>query len=791
MTVRHKRRERPLKTGLVSLVVVAGADTEAALACAERVGEVGYAVPRGAGVEVVVVGSASDLETGIGARLAKAVGVVVASGTSIAAARNAGAAAASGEILVFVDRDATPEPGWLAALLEGFRVDANVAATAGLVLESDATVAYAGAGLTFAGEPLAPGRGKPLEAAGAQAGDVLFGSPWALAVETKAFRWIDGFDAEHTTGIEHVDLGWRLWLAGFSVRFAPDAVLRLAPRAEEAGGPFPTRSGLAMLYKNLEEGGRARALAGALALADAGTTPAFRDALPSLAKARERVQGVRRVRDSQIFRLFGAPLSAGSLDEEAVASVRSALDIDALFTDRHNVVIVTPDVLQSTMAGPAIRAWQMARALAREHDVRLVSTARCDLTHGDFPVSHAGEAELRGHVDWADVVVFQGHVLADNRWMGATDTILVADIYDPIHLEVLEQARDLTPNDRRHAVRDAVGVMNEQLLRGDYFLCASDKQRDFWLGQLAGVGRINPATYDDHENLQDLIDVVPFGISEEVPTATERVLRGVVPGIGDDDKVILWGGGVYNWFDPLTLVKAIDRLRQRVPEVRLYFMGMKHPNPNVPAMQMAFRTRRLADDLGLTGEVVFFNEDWIAYDQRHNYLLESDIGVSTHLDHVETAFSFRTRILDYLWTSLPIVATAGDSFADLIEHHGLGLTVAPGSVEELEDALFRLLTDDGLAASCRAAISEAAEQYRWSTVLEPVLEFCRNPRRAPDLVDPRQRVLSGDPAAGAMWGRRGLRHMALVALGHLRAGEYQDLRHKLRVRAREFLSPDR
>ena len=24
-----------------------------------------------------------------------------------------------------------------------------------------------------------------------------------------------------------------------------------------------------------------------------------------------------------------------------------------------------------------------------------------------------------------------------------------------------------------------------------------------------------------------------------------------------DDRVILWGGGIYNWFDPLTLIRAV------------------------------------------------------------------------------------------------------------------------------------------------------------------------------------------------------------------------------------------
>jgi hypothetical protein len=36
--------------------------------------------------------------------------------------------------------------------------------------------------------------------------------------------------------------------------------------------------------------------------------------------------------------------------------------------------------------------------------------------------------------------------------------------------------------------------------------------------------------------------------------------------------------------------------------------------------------------------------------------------VSTHYEHVETTFAFRTRILDYLWAGLPVVATGGDAF---------------------------------------------------------------------------------------------------------------------------------
>ncbi|MFN8026226.1 MAG: hypothetical protein U0W40_07705 [Acidimicrobiia bacterium] len=45
------------------------------------------------------------------------------------------------------------------------------------------------------------------------------------------------------------------------------------------------------------------------------------------------------------------------------------------------------------------------------------------------------------------------------------DKIVVADIYDPFHLELLEQARALAPVDRQRLTVDVNSVLNEQLLR--------------------------------------------------------------------------------------------------------------------------------------------------------------------------------------------------------------------------------------------------------------------------------------------------------------------------------------
>ncbi len=402
------------------------------------------------------------------------------------------------------------------------------------------------------------------------------------------------------------------------------------------------------------------------------------------------------------------------------------------------ILVVTADTLAPRMAGPAIRAWNIAGALALEHEVRLATTGQCSLTDAAIDVRAVDDDALRELVEWCDVFIFQGWVLAGRPWIAATDTVIVCDLYDPMHLEQLEQGREHGRDGRKVAVSDASRVLNEQLRRGDFFVCASDKQRDFWLGQLAGVGRVNPMVYDEDDALRSLIDVVPFGLAVEPPARTRPAVKGVIPGIAADDKLILWGGGIYNWFDPVTLIDAVGRLAERHPEVRLLFMGLRHPNPEVAEMRMAVAARRRADELGLTAKVVFFNEGWVEYDDRQNFLLDADLGVSTHFDHIETQFSFRTRILDYLWAGLPVVSTGGDSLADLIERRDLGLVVPPTDVEALETALEQLLFNDALAARCRANAAVAAAELTWPTVLEPLVAFCRRPRRAPDLLDPLQ-----------------------------------------------------
>ena len=117
------------------------------------------------------------------------------------------------------------------------------------------------------------------------------------------------------------------------------------------------------------------------------------------------------------------------------------------------------------------------------------------------------------------------------------------------------------------------------------------------------------------------------------------------------------------------------------------------------------------------------------------------MAVSTHLDHLETRDSFRSRVLDYLWAGLPMVLTGGDVLAEEMARSGLALTVPAGEDEALEAALEQMLTRPPSPQLFAAAVPG----YTWERAARPLLEFCVAPRRAPDLLAQR---LSPDAAAG-------------------------------------------
>lgn len=393
---------------------------------------------------------------------------------------------------------------------------------------------------------------------------------------------------------------------------------------------------------------------------------------------------------------------------------------------RLTIGIISHERIAASMAGPGIRCWEFARALAAYAAVKLFSPADSDLEPDGFELiayEKEDRAGLAAAAKGCDVLLAQGFTFNENPALVEMGKHLVIDLYVPMTLEAMGQYEHMTLPEQAGIQRGIIGALERQLEIGHFFICASERQRDYWLGWLSLAGRLTPGVYAGDRTLRQLIGVVPFGLPDSPPVAAGNTLKGVHTAVGESDKVLLWGGGIYNWLDPFTPIRAVAELAKRRDDVRLFFMGTRHPDPNVPKMRVYDEAVALSRELGLLDTAVIFNDRWVPYTDRVGYLLEADLGVNANVDHIETRFSFRTRILDCIWASLPLVSTHGDSLSEMAERRELGLVVESGDVKAYAAAIEKLLDDGELYGRCRANLENVAADFRWSRATEPIREF--------------------------------------------------------------------
>jgi glycosyltransferase involved in cell wall biosynthesis len=400
------------------------------------------------------------------------------------------------------------------------------------------------------------------------------------------------------------------------------------------------------------------------------------------------------------------------------------------------VLLISPDNIAKKMTGPGIRYYNFAKELSKFFEVTLYlpnKNTDLDFSGENFKIIKYNKTELEEVAKESDSIVVQGIAFRLYPFLKKLDKPKVVDIYDPITLENLELRKFINFKDRLTYHETDLDLILEQLSLGDYFICSSEKQKDYWLGMLAAINRVNPVTYTDNINMEKLIGVVPFGLNNEEPVKTKQVLKGVWPNIGKEDKVLIWGGGIWNWFDPLTLIEAMNIICKKRNDIKLFFMGIGHPNMNSDTT-VAEKCIEKSKEYGLYDKNIFFN-DWVEYSERQNFLMEADIGVSTYLNNLETRFSFRTRILDYLWCELPMVLTEGDYMSELVLNKKLGFCHAEREYNELADKIIKILNDKELHEKFKNNIKDVKDEFRWENVVHPLIEFCNNPYISNDKVN--------------------------------------------------------
>jgi len=197
------------------------------------------------------------------------------SNLGFARAANLGASLAASEWLVFLNPDLKLDSGWLENLVRAADSDSRIGAVASKMFLYHEPEKLNGVGgmMNYLGYTWDRGMFESDHGQYDEPADVLFASAGAALFRRSSFLAAGGFDERFFMYHEDVDLCWRLWLLGFRVVTAPQAVAfhHFGGSTKENRGLMwrelmGERNNMRALLKNYQFPNLARALAGLLLL---------------------------------------------------------------------------------------------------------------------------------------------------------------------------------------------------------------------------------------------------------------------------------------------------------------------------------------------------------------------------------------------------------------------------------------------------------------------------------------------------------------------------------------------
>jgi glycosyltransferase involved in cell wall biosynthesis len=379
------------------------------------------------------------------------------------------------------------------------------------------------------------------------------------------------------------------------------------------------------------------------------------------------------------------------------------------------VALLSSEPVRPLMAGIGIRYLQFAHYLPEQDlDVVLLTPAEpaesALLLRPGTLVRRFERGRLAELTADCDVAVAQGQ-LANDLLLEVPRLPTAIDLYDPWLVENCAYAETLglAPYRNDHAT----WVL--QMSRGDFFLCSSEEQRGFYFGFLAALGRVNPEILARDPDLASLIAPVPFAVPAELPPH-----RPLLPPRAPGERRLLFGG-LYDWYDPWTLLAALERLA--LPGWTLLLI--RNPNPESTPQKLFGEVEAHCRRLGWWGSRVQAL-DWVPAERRYDLLRDVDLLVAPHRPSLETRLSLRTRFLDALAAGCPVITSEGGAIARLLAEHRAGWVVPPGNPEALAGALSTALSEPAGATELRLKGARALlAAFRTERAFAPLLRFCQ------------------------------------------------------------------
>jgi len=354
-----------------------------------------------------------------------------------------------------------------------------------------------------------------------------------------------------------------------------------------------------------------------------------------------------------------------------------------------------------TVSGNGIRAWGLATGLVH-HGFDVVYSTPADTIHPHTPppevtlAPYSDKAALHRLIaEHKPAVLIVGYWAYMHLLPPDMDIPVVMDLLAPWLLEVdFQEGYDM----------EAIDYI-ECLSRADYFLCCTQRQKAFhtaWLF-MSGLGcKDNP------------IDVIPISADPDLP------VKPVSP--PEKEPVFLYGGVLWPWRNPEAWLSRLLNILVAENCGSLHLITGKYP------LNEASSSESL--QLPQAPQRILKQSDLLPYDEMKQYYLQADVGIELSARNCERDLSFSFRVIEYLRCGLPVICNDFLEVAELIKSYDAGWVL--DSDDALAAVVKRIVTGQEDLSQKRANAQRLLKERfnRYQTV-EPLVEFCRHPRKRP------------------------------------------------------------
>jgi len=167
--------------------------------------------------------------------------------------------------------------------------------------------------------------------------------------------------------------------------------------------------------------------------------------------------------------------------------------------------------------------------------------------------------------------------------------------------------------------------------------------------------------------------------------------------------------GFHRYYSVDLVVRAFAEVKREFPEARLCLAGKGELEEPIKELVRQLKLQ----DVEFTGA--------IAHEDIHRYYEQADIFVNASwLDNMPIS------ILEAFASGLPVVSTAPEGIARVVQDERTGLLCAPQDWRGLAVNVMRLLRDPELAANLAANAYQECQKYTWDAVRPQWLEVYRS-----------------------------------------------------------------